>query len=72
MLTQLEARLNVDVESIATPTSDMDENSLDFPAVGNEGQDSWVGGANIAEDIGELLQDLEHSSSSSSESEMDD
>ena len=75
MLIQLEARLNLDTESVATPTSDMEESGLEFPIIDSqerEGQESWMGGASGTGDLGELLQDLEHSSSSSSDSEMED
>ena len=59
-------RLNVDVESVATPTSDFEESGMELSGRG-EGQ--WATDPN---DLGELLQDLEHSSSSSSDSEMED
>ena len=71
MLTQLEMRLNIDVESVTTPTSDMDDSCMEFPASGSgEGEGPAILGD--AADLGELLQDLEHSSSSSSDSEMED
>ena len=59
-------RLNVDVELVATPTSDLEESGMELSGHG-EGQ--WAANPN---DFGELLQDLEHSSSSSSGSEMED
>lgn len=61
-------RLNLETELVTTPTSDMEE---EFP--GNEegeGQEAWQAGG--LADLGVLLQDLEHSSSSSSDSEMED
>lgn len=73
VLTQLEMRLNVDVDSVTTPTSDMEESNLEFPGSGNgEGEESWVAGSRGIADLGELLHDLEHSSSSSSDSELED
>ena len=65
VLTQLEMRLNVDVESVVTPTSDLE---MELSGRG-EGEGQWAADPN---DLGELLQDLEHSSSSSSDSEMED
>lgn len=67
MLSQLEMRLNVDVESVATPTSDLEDGGMDLSG-GGEGEEQWAD----PNDLGELLQDLEHSSSSSSDSEMED
>lgn len=75
MLTQLEMRLNVEVESMATPSSDMDESNLEFPRSGSgEGQEEepWGEGTNKTADLGDLLHDLEHSSSSSSDSDLED
>lgn len=63
MLTQLEMRLNVDVESVVTPTSDLEME------LSGRGEGQWAADPN---NLGELLQDLEHSSSSSSDSEMED
>lgn len=68
MLTQLEMRLTADVESIVTPTSDLDESMMDLSGQG-QGEGQWAADPT---DLGELLQDLEHSSSSSSDSEMED
>ena len=78
VLSQLEMRLNTDVESVATPTSDLEESSMEFSesqilvSGAEERQDQWTAGSGEAGDLGELLQDLEHSSSSSSDSEMED
>lgn len=68
MLSQLEMRLNVDVESVATPTSDLEDSGMELSGRG-EGEGQWMADPN---DLGELLQDLEHSSSSSSDSDMED
>lgn len=74
MLTQLEMRLNVEVDSMATPSSDMDESNLEFARSGNgEGQEEEPSVATTSKtDLGDLLHDLEHSSSSSSDSDMED
>ena len=111
VLSQLEMRLNTDVESVATPTSDLEESSMEFSesqilvggaeerqdqwtagsgeagdqwtagsgdagdqwtAGSGDAGDQWTAGSGEAGDLGELLQDLEHSSSSSSDSEMED
>ena len=61
-------RLNVDVESVATPTSDLEDSGMELSGRG-EGEGQWAADPS---DLGELLQDLEHSSSSSSDSEMED
>ena len=74
MLIQLEMRLNVEVDSMVTPSSDMDESNLEFAGTGNgEGQEEEPSVAATSKtDLGDLLHDLEHSSSSSSDSDMED
>ena len=63
---------------MATPSSDMDDNSnLEFARSGSgEGQEEeepWgAGTSQKTADLGDLLHDLEHSSSSSSDSDMED
>lgn len=56
----------MDVESVATPTSDLEDSGMEL---GGHGEGQWAADPN---NLGELLQDLEHSSSSSSDSEMEE